>query len=443
MKIFCILFFAAVLWLQDDLRTWTDSSGKFQVDAALVSSDGEKVTLRKADGKIIVVEISRLSAESQKFLKREAVGLSAEQAPWKDNSLAQQLAQQIESGLPPKGFSQTEFERLKNDAGDRFERIPGVIEHQQRFKQLILRWVDDHQGQPLPTEQVMSGWLEETRAELRKELVASPEVQAVLTRMNKLKNPGDAELAALVNEFERVGQQWTLRQMDADKLLAKFDGKYQQWLLDSREVKAPATAQQLWQEVAIPGIGKFAIPPTMEIQGGLYSGVIGGLRKGIFGPDELMKRIVIQPQGLNDFKGKAQDTYARFIVEVLRNSEESGLEQEHLRAFSPADLEEVDELLKQALIEQLEEGSKLLGKEASLLEWHSVSIARFNHIYALNHGYRRQLGDNPSVVVQEYLVPIDDILCKITVSYRESERSKWAADLENVISSFEFDLQQK
>lgn len=72
MKMFCILLFVAALWLQDDLRTWTDSTGKFRVDAALISSDGEKVTLRKADGEVIVVEISRLSEESQTFLKHAA-----------------------------------------------------------------------------------------------------------------------------------------------------------------------------------------------------------------------------------------------------------------------------------------------------------------------------------------------------------------------------------
>lgn len=68
LSVVLVLVFSSVSYGQ----TWTDSSGKFQVDAALVSSDGERVTLRKADGEIIVVEISRLSAESQKFLKRAA-----------------------------------------------------------------------------------------------------------------------------------------------------------------------------------------------------------------------------------------------------------------------------------------------------------------------------------------------------------------------------------
>jgi hypothetical protein len=74
MKTFCFLFLVvASHWLQDDLQTWTDSSGKFQVEASLISIDGDQVSLRKADGQIIVLDISRLSAESQKRLKKETV----------------------------------------------------------------------------------------------------------------------------------------------------------------------------------------------------------------------------------------------------------------------------------------------------------------------------------------------------------------------------------
>ncbi len=126
------------------------------------------------------------------------------------------------------------FEKSKNEAKERFEKLPGVTEHQRTFEQLILDWVDDHQGQPLPEQQVMSGWIEEIHAKLRRELVASPEVQAVLARMKQLEEPEGPESAALLHEFERLTQQWALRRMDADKLLAEFDRKYQRWLQDSQ-----------------------------------------------------------------------------------------------------------------------------------------------------------------------------------------------------------------
>jgi S1-C subfamily serine protease len=94
MKMFCILFFATTIWLQDDLQKWTDSSGKFQVDATLISSDGEKVKLRKADGEIIVVEISRLSAASQKFIEKSAAGFEKD---YKQKESRLVLAESIES----------------------------------------------------------------------------------------------------------------------------------------------------------------------------------------------------------------------------------------------------------------------------------------------------------------------------------------------------------
>ncbi len=155
---------------------------------------------------------------------------AAEQTSWKDYP----LAEQIEAGGPPIGVSPEIFEKSKNEAKERFEKLPGVTEHKRKFEQLILDWVDDHQGQPLPEQQVMSGWIQEMRAELRRELVASPEVQAVMARMKQLEEPEGPESAALQHEFERLTQQWMLRRMDADKLLAEFDRKYQRWLQDSQ-----------------------------------------------------------------------------------------------------------------------------------------------------------------------------------------------------------------
>jgi tetratricopeptide (TPR) repeat protein len=154
------------------------------------------------------------------------------------------LAEQIEAGKPPIGVSPETFEQLKNAAKERFEQLPGVTEHQRTFEQLIVDWVDDHQGQPLPEQHVMSGWIQEMRAELRSELIASPEAQAVLARMEQVEDPEGPESAALQHELESLTQQWMLRRMDARKLLDAFERKYQRWLQDSQEVNAPAAAQE-------------------------------------------------------------------------------------------------------------------------------------------------------------------------------------------------------
>jgi len=55
-----------------DGREWVDSSGRFRIEAELVKVEGEKVSLRKADGEVIVVPIDRLSDADQKFVEKAA-----------------------------------------------------------------------------------------------------------------------------------------------------------------------------------------------------------------------------------------------------------------------------------------------------------------------------------------------------------------------------------
>lgn len=50
-------------------RTWTDDTGRFKVDAELVSVSDGKVKLKRADGRVVELPVARLSAADQKFLK--------------------------------------------------------------------------------------------------------------------------------------------------------------------------------------------------------------------------------------------------------------------------------------------------------------------------------------------------------------------------------------
>lgn len=51
------------------MRTWQDATGKFQVDAVLLSVKDEKATLKKKDGKLVTVPVDKLSDEDQDYLK--------------------------------------------------------------------------------------------------------------------------------------------------------------------------------------------------------------------------------------------------------------------------------------------------------------------------------------------------------------------------------------
>ena len=60
--------FTSLAWSAD--RTWTDATGEFSVIAELVAVRGDKVVLRRQDGKQITVPLAQLSAKDQRFFKR-------------------------------------------------------------------------------------------------------------------------------------------------------------------------------------------------------------------------------------------------------------------------------------------------------------------------------------------------------------------------------------
>lgn len=52
-----------------EVRTWTDSSGKFTITAEVVAVDEDQVRLRTTEGKEVAVPLSRLSGADQAYLK--------------------------------------------------------------------------------------------------------------------------------------------------------------------------------------------------------------------------------------------------------------------------------------------------------------------------------------------------------------------------------------
>ncbi len=60
-------------------RTWTDRSGQFQIEAELVDYQDGKAQLKKDNGEVLVVPLSKLSFTDQKFLREELKRRSAQE----------------------------------------------------------------------------------------------------------------------------------------------------------------------------------------------------------------------------------------------------------------------------------------------------------------------------------------------------------------------------
>ena len=67
-----LLIPAVMLGVQSPRREWSDPSGKFRVQAELVSVRGDKVILEKADGSIVTVPIEKLCQADRDFIKENA-----------------------------------------------------------------------------------------------------------------------------------------------------------------------------------------------------------------------------------------------------------------------------------------------------------------------------------------------------------------------------------
>lgn len=58
---------------KEPLREWSDTTGTFQIDATFVSYDDGQVKLRRFDGKVIEVDISRLSRKDRDYVRKAVV----------------------------------------------------------------------------------------------------------------------------------------------------------------------------------------------------------------------------------------------------------------------------------------------------------------------------------------------------------------------------------
>ena len=81
-----LLASVALVFAGGESRTWTDSTGKFKIQAKFIAQDKGKVTLEGKDGKRLQIELTKLSAGDQKYLAELAKKKTAPDDPFKEVS---------------------------------------------------------------------------------------------------------------------------------------------------------------------------------------------------------------------------------------------------------------------------------------------------------------------------------------------------------------------
>ena len=193
-----------------------------------------------------------------------------------------------------------------------------------------------------------------------------------------------------------------------------------------------------WETVSIPGLCTFQIPPTVEIQKGTYKRITDQFQKMILEIDESPDRVTAQPKGINDFDPVALNKYCRIIVETERGTKGDYVKLDEPLLYSEAELKQLDKEFKN-LLEQLVAIWNAKGVKMTVLSLQPFKITRVNGVDALVIRYTRSINDAPSVLMQVYTIQNNDVMQKIAISYRESEKDIWADDLGKVISTFKFE----
>jgi hypothetical protein len=200
----------------------------------------------------------------------------------------------------------------------------------------------------------------------------------------------------------------------------------------SQNVQKPV--QKDWTRVYVKDVGHFDIPPTMEIQKGLFKKFVENYRE-VNGYDTL--QLTVQQKGVNDFTKESHETFARIMFETTIGAEGDNLPSNFDMSSLGQDIltdmgKQIDELYKDAIMNSPE--FKKVGMK--LIEWYPMKFEMINGMLCYHMSWKRQFSNNPHVLVHMYIFQNNDRDHTITMSYRINDADIWKADFEKVLDSF-------
>ena len=200
-----------------------------------------------------------------------------------------------------------------------------------------------------------------------------------------------------------------------------------------------------WPSYSFPNVFSISIPPTMEMRNDLS---ITGKMINAFHDSQIFQmmcdecdlfyeksQIVFQPLGMNSNNcqvvAEATATYAHILFDFGYND---GVSQRDIRKMTRSDFKEYDEIVGKQYQTEYECMNDFLNREARLI-WHPSKKMKINGKYCIAIEYDRT-GLEGLVNVKKYIFLYDGKEIDVTMSYRASEKEKYAKDFEEVINSF-------
>ena len=205
----------------------------------------------------------------------------------------------------------------------------------------------------------------------------------------------------------------------------------------SRESTTPAEPTPLeegWVRIVIEDVGSIDYPTDfLELQSEEYRDVA----KESYQILELGKSdFTLQQVGLNDLLPSAFDEYRRVVFRtVYMNPGEEVLRANEKYTMSREELAELENQLIDGLLQEYKT-LKTIGLENKLVESISLKIMEINGMFPMVHTYKRQLNDNPVVLVQTYVFQNYDRIHNLSFSCRVVDEEECRDVYEKILYSF-------
>ncbi len=199
-------------------------------------------------------------------------------------------------------------------------------------------------------------------------------------------------------------------------------------------VSEPPKIEDGWIRLNIKDIGSFEYPTDfLELQSGDYELAVEVFAQILELP---ITDFTLQQVGLNEFLPSAFDEYRRviFLTFYLNPGDETFRAKEEY-IMSQEELDELEQQLKDDLVQGFEM-FKTVGSEMKLVESVSLEIKEVNGMFPLVHTYKRQLNDNPVVLVQVYMFPNYDREHYLSFSYRVIDEEESRDIYDKILDSF-------
>lgn len=188
-----------------------------------------------------------------------------------------------------------------------------------------------------------------------------------------------------------------------------------------------------WKRIEMTDIGSIDLAPELEIQGGDYKEFNAQLRDKMgeyLKVDFSQPKLTLQPKGINEFNQQSLKRYIRIMVETIPGNEGDFDKINEQIEISDSELRELNTEFKNQITQSFH------GTGLKLIEWYPTEIVELNNMSAIRISYKRQLKDQPYVMVEIFRIQNYDRMHSLTMSYRKNEESLWKPIIEKTKASY-------